>query len=129
MEVFLSKEVSRCISALTPGLPRVKSDGFLIGHKRGNLFFIEKILPSQQGFPPSLEMYFELKKDMEDKILGFYSFQANERKQKKILAPIFYGKIFLLIELDKADRLEIKPFVIEYDKDFFLQPIKLKSIM
>jgi hypothetical protein len=129
MEVFLSKEASQSFSALQCGLPNMNTDGFLIGHKRGNMFFVEKILPSSKGFFSSPQKYFKLKKKLGDKILGFYSFQMNERQLKKILTPFAYGKIFIRLDLDKTDRLEIKPFAIEHDQNFFLQPINLKSAL
>jgi len=129
MEVFLSKEASQSFSALQCGLPNMNTDGFLIGHKRGNMFFVEKILPSSKGFFSSPQKYFKLKKRLGDKILGFYSFQMNERQLKKILTPFAYGKIFIHLDLDITDRLEIKPFAIEHDQNFFLQPLNLKSAM
>jgi len=129
MQVFLSKEASHSITALQCYLPNANTYGFLIGHKRGNMFFVEKILPSPKGFFPSPQKYFQLKKKLDDKILGFYSFRANDTQLKKILTPFAYGKIFLSLDLDKSDRLEIKPFAIEHDQNFFLQPIKLKSAL
>ena len=126
MEVFLSKETSQSFSALQCSHPKINTEGFLIGHKRGNLFFVENILPSPKGIFSSPQKYFQLKKMLEDKILGFYSFQPNETLIKKILAPFAYGKILIRLDLDKTDRLEIMPFAIGHDKNFFLQPIKLK---
>ena len=129
MEVFLSKEASQSISALQCSLSNTNTDGFLIGHKRGGLFFVENILPSPKGFFSSPQKYFKLNKNLEDKILGFYSFQTNEKQLKKILTPFAYGKIFLRLNLDKTDRLKIKPFAIEHDQSFFLQPIDFKSAL
>jgi len=128
MEVFLSAEAIQSLSAIQCCLSSTITDGFLIGHKRGGMFFIEKTLPSQKGFFSSQRKYFELRQKLEDKIIGFYSFQTNESKLKKILAPLAYGKIYLRLDLDKTNRLEIKPFVIEHDRGFFLLPIKLKSV-
>jgi len=127
MEVLLSEEVIQSFSALQCGLSDTNTDGFLIGHKRGNMFFIEKIFPSQKGFFSSYQKYLAMKKNLYDKILGFYSFQTTDSKLKKILAPIAYGKIFLRLDRDKTDQLVIKPYAIEYDQDFFLLPIDLKS--
>ena len=127
MEVFLSKESAQSFYALQCSLSNTNTDGFLIGHKRGDMFFIEKIIPSQKGFYSSQQKYFELREKLEDKILGFYSFLATENKLKKILTPLGYGKIFLRLDRDKSNQLDIKPFAIEHDQDFFLLPINLKS--
>lgn len=91
------------------------------------MFFVEKIIPSQKGFYSSRQNYFELSKKIEDKILGFYSFHTTENKLKKILTPLGYGKIFLRLDRDNPDQLDIEPFAIEHDQDFFLLPIILKS--
>lgn len=127
MEVFLSKESVQSFSALQHSLTKTNTDGFLIGHKRGGMFFVEKIIPSQKGFYSSQQKYFELREKFDDRILGFYSFQPTEAKLKKILAPHGYGKIFFSLDRDRSNQLDIKPFVIEYDQKFFLLPIGIKS--
>jgi hypothetical protein len=127
MEVFLSKEAKQSFSALRCCLSNTNTDGFLIGHRRGNMFVVERILPSPAGFYSSVEKYFELKKGLDDRILGFYSFRMNERKLKKILTPFTFGKIYLALDSEDSDRLEIKPFAIEHDRKFFLRPINLRS--
>lgn len=127
MEVFLSKEVIQSLAALQSGLPGATGDGFLIGHKRGSVFFVEKAVPSQKGFFFSWQNYFELSEKLDDKICGFYSFRTSESRLKKILSPLAYGKIFLRLEPDHTHRLGIESFVIAYDREFFLQQIELKS--
>lgn len=127
MEVLLSKEAIQSFSALQCSLTDANTDGFLIGHRRGNLFFVEKIFPSQTGFFPSSEKYLAMQQHLDDKILGFYSYKASESKLKKILAPIAYGKIFLRFDRDKTHQWAIKSFAIEYDQEFFLLPIDLKQ--
>lgn len=113
--------------ALQCGLSKTNADGFLIGHKRGDMFFIEKIFPSQKYFFSSDREFLALKQKLDDKILGFYSFQTTETTLKKILVPITYGKIFLRLDRDKKKQWVTTSYVIEYDKDFFLLPIDLKS--
>jgi hypothetical protein len=129
MQVYLSEEAKQFISALHCCLNKTNADGFLIGHKRGAMFVVERILPSSSGFFSSPEKYFELKNMLDDRILGFYSFRTNETKLKKILTPFAFGKIFLSLDLENSDRLEIKPFVIEHDRKFHLQPINLRSTL
>jgi hypothetical protein len=127
MEVLLSKETNQSFSALQCGLSNTNTDGFLIGHKRGGMFFIEKIFPSQNGFFRSSKEYFKMRQNFDDKILGFYSFHTTESKLKKILAPIAYGKIFLRFDHDKTNKWAITSYVIEYGQDFFLHPINIIS--
>jgi hypothetical protein len=127
MEVYLSEEVLESLSALRSVLSDATTDGLLIGHRRGHMFFVERIFPSCRGFFTSEKKFISLIELFNNKILGFYSFRANQTKIKKILAPFSYGKLFLNIEIDKKDQVVIKPFVIEHEKDFFLVPIKFKS--
>lgn len=127
MEVYLSEEVLESLSALRFALSDATTDGLLIGHRRGHMFFVERIFPSCRGFFTSEKNFISLIELFNNKILGFYSFRADQRKIKKILAPFSYGKLFLNIEINKKGHMVIKPFVIEHEKDFFLVPIKFKS--
>jgi hypothetical protein len=127
MEVYLSEEVLESLSALRLDLSDANTDGFLIGHRRAHMFFVERIFPSRRGFFSSEKIFLSLIKLLHYRILGFYSFLADQKKTNKLLSPFFYGKLFLSIEINKKNQLVIKPFVIEHEKDFFLSPIKIKS--
>ncbi len=126
MDAYLSPEACRSLIALRLLSSNSIPDGFLIGHKRGHRFFVEKIFPSLEGFFPSLEKYQEVDKFFEGKILGFFFFRLNENKIKKISAPFAYSKLLLEINLHAQKEMEIKPYIIDRDKEFFLLPIKLK---
>ena len=127
MDAYLSREARQSLTALRLVSSNALPDGLLLGHKRGNRFFVEKILPSLKGFFPSLKKYQELDEFLEGKLLGFFSFQPDEKKIKKILAPFAYQKLFLEINLNTQKEMAIKPHVIDYDKEFFLVSIKLKN--
>jgi len=127
MDAYLSREARQSLTALRLVSSNALPDGLLLGHKRGNRFFVEKILPSLKGFFPSLKKYQELDEFYEGKVLGFFSFHPDEKKIKKILAPFAYQKLFLEINLNTQKKIAIKPHVIDYDKEFFLVPIKLKN--
>lgn len=126
MDAYLSQEAYQSLTALSLISSSSNSDGILIGHKRGHRYFIEKILPTLKGFFPSIEKYFVMNQLFDDKLLGFFSFEPDEKKIKKILAPFACGKLFLRIHLNKSKKMTIKPFIINYEKDFFLSPILLK---
>ncbi len=53
-----------------------------------------------QGFFPSLKKYQELDQLFDGKLLGFFSFNPDEKKVKKILAPYACVKLFLKIILN-----------------------------
>lgn len=127
MDAYLSKEAYQTLAALSLISSESNSDGLLIGHKRGHRYFVEKIFPTLKGFFPSREKYFAMNKLFEEKILGFYSFAKDEKKNKKILTPFGHGKLFLQISLNKNKKMTVKSYVIDYENEFFLSPIHLKS--
>ena len=127
MDAYLSKEAYQTLAALSLISSESNSDGLLIGHKRGHRYFVEKIFPTLKGFFPSREKYFDMNKLFEEKILGFYSFVKDEKKNKKILTPFGHGKLFLQISLNKNKKMTVKSYVIDYENEFFLSPIHLKS--
>lgn len=127
MDAYLSQEAYQSLAALILISSSSNSDGLLIGHKRGHRFFVEKIFPSLPGFFPSLKKYHELDQLFNGKLLGFFSFKPDEKKIKKILAPFACGKLFLEINLIQQKKVAIKSYVIDYENDFFLLPVKLTS--
>jgi hypothetical protein len=126
MDAYLSREAFRSLRILSLILSGSNPDGLLIGHKRGHRFFVEKIFPSRPGFFPSLKACFQLEQIFEGSLLGFFSFKPDQKKIKKLLAPLSQGKLFLEIRSGRKKRLMMKSFVIDYEKKFFLAPIKLK---
>lgn len=125
MDAYLSQEAHLSLTALIFLSPAAYSDGFLIGHKRGHRFFVEKILSSMPGFFPSLKKYHELEKLYQGKLLGFYSLKPDEKKINKILAPFACGKLLLKIQLNRQKKISIKSFVVDYKNNFLLLPVKL----
>lgn len=127
MDAYLTREAYRSLAALNLISSSSNSDGFLLGHKRGHRFFVEKVMPSLPGFFPSLEKYWKLEQLFEGKLIGFFSFKPDEKKIKKILAPFACGKLFLKLTPSPKKKMAINSFVIDYDDDFLLLPVELKS--
>ncbi|MBN1222053.1 MAG: hypothetical protein JXB23_02300 [Candidatus Aminicenantes bacterium] len=125
MDAYLTKDVRQFLDALN--LMDSKSDGFLIGHKRGHRLFVEKLLATHTNFFPSLEKVIALDNLFDKKIIGFFSFDPDEKKVKKILTPFAYGKLYLEIRTQGHKTLEIAPYIIDHDETFVLKKIKLKN--
>ena len=123
MDAFLSHEAELTIRGLC--LLGKHSEGFLIGHRRGHRYFIEKIFPSQKGFFPSLKKFSQINLLFKDKVLGFYAMNPDEKTKQKILAPFAFGKAFLEIIPGEKEKSVLKSFVIEYEGNFFLAPVPL----
>ena len=127
MDAYLSQEAYQSLNVINLISSSSSSDGLLIGHKRGHRFFVEKIFPSTPGFFPSLKKYHELDQLFNGKLLGFFSFNPNEKKIKKILAPFACGKLFLEISSNQQKKMTIKSYVVDYENEFFLLPVGLTS--
>lgn len=125
MDAYLSQETYQSLNVINLISSSSISEGLLIGHKRGHRFFVEKILPSLQGFFPSLKKYYELDQFFNGKLLGFFSFNPDKKKIKKILAPFACGKLFLEISSNQQKKMTIKSYVIDYENEFFLLPVGL----
>jgi len=125
MDVYFSREAFRTLEAQKIIATQQNSVGIILGHKRGQSFFIETIVSTTKGFFPSLEKFYSLNTIYKDRIVGFYSFFTDEKKTKKILAPFAHGKLYLDIHITKSNTLRIKPSSIDYDKTFFFTPLKL----
>ncbi len=127
MDAYLSQEAYQSLTALNLISSSSSSDGLLIGHKRGHRFFVEKIFPTLPGFFPSLKKYHELDQLFNGKLLGFFSFNPDEKKIKRILAPFACGKLFLEISSNQQKKMTIKSYVVDYENEFFLLPVGLTS--
>jgi hypothetical protein len=125
MDAYLSKEAHNSLEALN--MVRGDQDGLLLGHKRGHRFFIETIFPTQKGFFATEEQFLSLNQHFENRVIGFFSFNPDERKAKKILAPLTQGKLYLCIHSMDEKALDIRSYRIDYKDLFYLSPIRLKS--
>ena len=126
MDVYLSQEAKQYLKALPLASP--KTHGFLIGHKRGHRFFVERVLPSSKSSFVSHQKQIQLNTLFEDSIIGFFSFDTNKDLLSKLLVPSATGKLFLEIIPKEENKATIDPYVIDYDKVFYLLPIKIKSL-
>ncbi len=123
--VYLSPNAKQHLKAC--GVFPSAAGGFLIGHKRGQRFFIESIFPSAKSFSFSLKKFLLLNEIFNDKVIGFFSFQDDEKKKRKIMTPFATGKLYLEVKFNKENALDFLPFVIEYKDAFCLTPIHFNS--
>jgi hypothetical protein len=123
MDAYLSKDAETTINGLC--ILGKRSEGLLIGHRRGHRVLIEKIFPSQKGFYPSLNKFEQLNRLFKGKILGFYAINPDEKTKQKILAPFAYGKVYLEVFPGDNHKTSLKSYSIEYVGDFVLSAIPL----
>jgi len=126
MDAYISQEAYRQFLILKNISQRPDIDGFLLGHKRAQRYFVEKILPTEKGFFSSIENYLEAEKNLEEELLGFFSFDYDKKKLEKILLPFAFGLLFLAVHSNQRKALTFKPYIIDFKKKFYLSSIKLK---
>ena len=124
MDAFLSKEAYFSLVSINTILTKPNRDGLLLGHKRGHRIFVEKIFSLEKDSYSSLETYISADKHFKGKLIGFFTFQINENKVKKILKPFAHGQLFLSID-SSQEKIIIKSYIIDYKKVFFLSPVSL----
>lgn len=124
MDVYLSLEAQREFEVLQALDSGSRWKGFLLGHKIGRRHFVEKIFPTTDHFFSSLNKYLSTEQLMDGRVLGFFSFQPEREKPEKVLAPFAYRKIFIQVHSQKK-HLNFTSFIIEYDHNFFLSPVKI----
>jgi hypothetical protein len=124
MDAYLSDKAYRSLEALN--IARSNQDGLLLGHLRGRRFFVEEIFPTKKEFFSNLEHYLSLNHHFENRIIGFFAFNPDERKARKILAPIGQGKLYLSLHPQEGGVLDIRPYRIDFQGQFYLCPIRLK---
>ncbi|MFQ6084225.1 MAG: hypothetical protein ACE5WD_12835 [Candidatus Aminicenantia bacterium] len=125
MDVFLTKEVLTTLAFLWELDSLSNSEGVAIGHKRGHRIIVEKVIPLKKVSYPSITEYLKLDKLLNNKLVGFFTF---ERKAEKcldnLLIPYNLGNILLRIEKIPE---KIKAFLIDYQQSQILfSPLGLK---
>jgi hypothetical protein len=125
MDAYLSEEAYTSLAALN--IVRGDHDGLLLGHMRGHRYFVEKIFATQKGFFTSQDQFLSLNRHFGDRVLGFFSFNPDERKAKKILTPFAQGKLYLSIHSQADAKLDIQTYRIDYKDHFYLSPLRLKT--
>ena len=127
MDAFLSGEASQFLEALSLVPARSRVFGFLIGHERGHRIYVEKILPAPHGFSLSAKLFFKLDRVLDGGIVGFFALRSSPRRLKAILSPYGFGKLYLEINPDSVKKTRRRSFIIDYEKEFRLRPILLKT--
>ena len=127
MDAYLAAEAHQALKALGSLSAKPDLSGFLVGHKRGHRFFVEKIFLLPEGFRPTLENYHDLNRLLDDKIIGFFAFPADAKHRQRLLQPFACGKLFLGVRVNKKGGLRFESYLIDYADRFFASPIKLRK--
>lgn len=125
MDVLITPEARREVEALRIVRPAPATWGALIGHKRGFRFIVEKIFPAGSGrVLPNGRLLDELDRVWRGRIIGLYAVRPGPAFKKAVLGPAWYGKLIIPMSLS-AKTPGIRPFVVEFERKFFLARIPL----
>ncbi|MCX6567074.1 MAG: hypothetical protein NTW38_11765 [Candidatus Aminicenantes bacterium] len=123
MDIFLTADAARTLEAVRR-LPPVKgSRGFLLGHRRGDRFYIESILPSPSSAWPSLKAFYELDTDLGGKIIGFFIVGSSPAVRMPLLKPFGTGKVLIEIPAGGGGKRAARGALIDYRDRFEFRKI------
>jgi len=97
--------------------------GYLLGRQTGPGLFVEKVMPLawNELLKPETLVLVEQNQGLE--VLGVFSLNSSPESQKRLLRPLFSGKIFLSLTLGPRGEIKPRARVVEYDRQFFFQPL------
>jgi hypothetical protein len=125
VDVFITPEAGREIEALKALRPAPSTWGVLVGHKRGPRVIVEKVFPAGDGAPPLDEAgAAELERIWPGGVVGVFAVRPGAAFRKAVLAPLFYGKIVLVLDATRRS-VSISPAVVDFDRKFYLAPAGL----
>ncbi len=123
MDAFISLEAQQVLRAIKSIAPGKSASGLLIGHKRGRRFIVGRAFPAPAGFKPSPKSLHLLDGIFEGKIIGFFQFRPDEKKERAFLQPSSCGKLFLTIDALPSGQSLLIGCLIDYDGRFELEQI------
>jgi hypothetical protein len=125
VDVFITPEARREIEALRVVRPAASTWGFLIGHKRGFRFIVEKVFPAGNGRAlPDERALAGLDRIWPGGVIGLFAIRLSAPVKKAVLGPMFYGKLVLDLGFN-ARKESVRPFVVKFERIFFLAPVPL----
>ncbi len=130
MDVLITGEARVDLEALELLGSKAPAWGFLVGHKRGLRFIVERAFPVGAGAAvPGVEQLLDLDVRWGGRLLGLYAVQPAPAVRHAAASPYFCGRLFLEIRRVRGDagRFALRPRLVEFDGRFRLVPIALCS--
>jgi hypothetical protein len=124
VDVYIADEARRSFEALNALAPRQKHFGFLIGHKRGHRFIVEKIFPAPAGLKTGLRNLPRFDDLFARRAIGFYASGDLARVKAGLRQPAASGR--LLLAFRAAGRAPaFKAYAVDFDGRFRFLPLPL----
>ncbi|MBN2408239.1 MAG: hypothetical protein JXE07_00760 [Candidatus Aminicenantes bacterium] len=125
MDVYLSEGARRFLRAQALEISRGGTGGLLLGHRRGQRFFVESVYPCPLRPFLSIEKYHALNRIFDDKIIGFCFSSGGKENIVRKIPPYAVNKIYLEYSPHPKKGLTLRPAVVDYDGAFHLVPVAL----
>lgn len=126
MDAYLTAEARQSFEALNALAPGQKHFGFLIGHKRGHRFIVEKIFPAPAGFKIDPGNILRLDELFAGRAIGFYASGDVARLKAGLRQPAAAGRLLLAVRTARRAPA-IKAYAIDFDGRFRFIPLPLIS--
>jgi hypothetical protein len=125
VDVLITPEARSEVEALRVVRSAASTWGFLIGHKRGHRFIVEKVFQAGSGQTlPDERLIAGLDGIWPGGVIGLFAVRPGAAFRKAVLGPAWYGKLVLSLGLTSR-RPTFRPSVIEFDRKFALRPVTL----
>jgi hypothetical protein len=123
VDVLITPEAKKELEALRAFRPRPGAWGALVGHMRGFRFIVEKAVPAgAPGTVPGEGLLERLDAVWPGRTIGLIAVRPGAAFRRAARGPAWYGK--LVLELAGTARAPVvRPFVVEFERGFFLDPI------
>lgn len=100
-----------------------QTQGYLLGRQTGPGLFVEKIMPLTWSELLKPETFFSVEQNQDLAVLGVFSLNSRPDSQKRLLRPLFSGKVFLSVTVDSRGEFKPRARIIEFDRKFYFQPL------
>jgi hypothetical protein len=129
VDVLITPEARRELEALRVFKPRPGTWGVLVGHRRGARFIVEKALPAGAAQTvPDEALLAGLDIVWPARTIGLVAVRPGAEFRKAACGPAWYGKVVLELA-GTAKAPQVRPFVVEFERKFFLAPANLAPAM
>jgi hypothetical protein len=123
MDIYLTSDAVRTLRAVRRLVPAGGGRGFLLGHRRGDRFYVENALPSPAAGWPSLKSFYDLDADLGGKIIGFFVIGPSGAARKRLLQPFGTGKILIESPARGGPKAGFRGAMIDYLGRFAFRPL------
>lgn len=127
MDVVFGREARDFLRAVCVPVRIPVLEGFLLGHRRGPVFFVERMLPFGPVFSLTEDDIRRIGRIFDGTLLGAFTFRPAPARRKRILSPSFYGTLFgQSAGPTGSGRIRLDMFLVDYDRTFTLKPLPVR---